>query len=64
MNLLLDSHTLLRALHAPERLRPEAREAIRDAERAVYFSGATGTASTEWDNAGARWPGPGTRRRL
>jgi PIN domain nuclease of toxin-antitoxin system len=41
MNLLLDSHTLLWALHAPERLRPEAREAIRDAERAVYFSAAS-----------------------
>ncbi|GMV05623.1 MAG: hypothetical protein AMXMBFR53_19000 [Gemmatimonadota bacterium] len=41
MNLLLDSHTLLWALHAPERLRPEAREAIRDPERAVYFSAAS-----------------------
>ncbi len=41
MSLLLDSHTLLWALHAPERLRPEARELIRDPERAVYYSAAS-----------------------
>ena len=41
MSLLLDSHALLWALHAPERLRPEARELIRDPERAVYFSAAS-----------------------
>jgi PIN domain nuclease of toxin-antitoxin system len=40
-SLLLDSHALLWALHAPERLRPEARDAIRDPERAVYFSAAS-----------------------
>lgn len=41
MSLLLDSHALLWALHAPERLRAEARELIRDPERAVYFSAAS-----------------------
>ncbi len=41
MSLLLDSHALLWALHAPPRLRPEARERIRDPERAVYFSAAS-----------------------
>jgi PIN domain nuclease of toxin-antitoxin system len=41
MNLLLDSHALLWALHDPERLRPEAREAIRDPNRAVFFSAAS-----------------------
>ena len=41
MNLLLDSHSLLWALHAPERLRPEALAAIRDSRRAVYFSAAS-----------------------
>lgn len=41
MNLLLDSHALLWALHAPGRLRPEAVAAIRDARRAVYFSAAS-----------------------
>jgi PIN domain nuclease of toxin-antitoxin system len=41
VNLLLDSHTLLWALHAPERLRPDARDAISDPERAVYFSAAS-----------------------
>lgn len=38
MNLLLDSHALLWALHAPARMRPEAVAAIRDSRRAVYFS--------------------------
>jgi PIN domain nuclease of toxin-antitoxin system len=41
MSLLLDSHALLWALHAPGRLRPEARELIRDPERAVYYSAAS-----------------------
>ena len=41
MNLLLDSHTLLWALHAPDRLRPEAAEAIRDPRRAVFYSAAS-----------------------
>lgn len=41
MNLLLDSHALLWALHAPERLRPHAMAAIRDSRRAVYFSAAS-----------------------
>jgi PIN domain nuclease of toxin-antitoxin system len=41
MNLLLDSHTLLWALHAPEKLRPEAAEAIRDPRRLVFFSAAS-----------------------
>ncbi|HSW29888.1 MAG TPA: type II toxin-antitoxin system VapC family toxin [Longimicrobiales bacterium] len=41
MSLLLDSHALLWALHAPQRLRPEGRELIRDPERAVYFSAAS-----------------------
>lgn len=41
MNLLLDSHTLLWALHDPARLAPAAREAIADARRVVYFSAAS-----------------------
>ena len=41
MNLLLDSHALLWALHAPGRMRPEAVAAIRDSRRAVYFSAAS-----------------------
>ncbi len=41
MNLLLDSHTLLWALHAPDRLQPAAVAAIRDSRRAVYFSAAS-----------------------
>lgn len=41
MSLLLDSHALLWALHAPERLRADARDVIRDPERAVYFSAAS-----------------------
>ncbi|WP_353268187.1 type II toxin-antitoxin system VapC family toxin [Gemmatimonas sp.] len=41
MNLLLDSHTLLWALHDPERLVPSARAAISDPRRAVYFSAAS-----------------------
>lgn len=41
MTLLLDSHALLWALHDPDRLRAEARDLIRDPERAVYFSAAS-----------------------
>ena len=41
MNLLLDSHTLLWALHDPDRLLPAARAAISDPRRAVYFSAAS-----------------------
>lgn len=41
MNLLLDSHTLLWALHDPERLAPDARAAIVDPRRLVFFSAAS-----------------------
>ena len=41
MNLLLDSHALLWALHDPERLTPAAREAISDPRRIVHFSAAS-----------------------
>ncbi len=41
MNLLLDSHALLWALHDPARLRPEAAAAIRQPENSVYFSAAS-----------------------
>lgn len=41
MNLLLDSHALLWALHAPDRMRGEAVAVIRDTRRAVYFSAAS-----------------------
>lgn len=41
MNLLLDSHALLWALHAPARMRPQAMAAIQDPRRAVYFSAAS-----------------------
>jgi PIN domain nuclease of toxin-antitoxin system len=41
MNLLLDSHTLLWALHAPSRMRPQAIAAIQDTRRAVYYSAAS-----------------------
>lgn len=41
MNLLLDSHTLLWALHDPERLRPDAAKAIRDPASVVFFSAAS-----------------------
>lgn len=40
MNLLLDSHALLWALHDPARLRPEAAAMIQDPRRAVFFSAA------------------------
>ena len=41
MNLLLDSHALLWALHDPGKLRAEAVEAIRDPDRAVFYSAAS-----------------------
>jgi PIN domain nuclease of toxin-antitoxin system len=41
VSLLLDSHALLWALHAPSRMRPQAVAAIQDARRAVYFSAAS-----------------------
>jgi len=41
VNLLLDSHTLIWALHDPARMRPEAVEVIRDPGRAVFFSAAS-----------------------
>jgi PIN domain nuclease of toxin-antitoxin system len=41
MNLLLDSHALLWALHDPDRMEPSAVRAIRDPERTVYFSAAS-----------------------
>lgn len=41
MNLLLDSHTLVWALHDPARLVPAARDAICDPRRVVYFSAAS-----------------------
>lgn len=41
MNLLLDSHALLWALHDPERLAPAACAAISDSRHAVYFSAAS-----------------------
>jgi len=41
VNLLLDSHALLWALHDPGRLRAEAAAAIRDPERGVFFSAAS-----------------------
>lgn len=41
MNLLLDAHALLWALHDPGRLRAEAAEAIQDPGRAVFYSAAS-----------------------
>jgi PIN domain nuclease of toxin-antitoxin system len=41
MNLLLDSHALLWALHDPSRLTAEGREAIASPQHAVYFSAAS-----------------------
>jgi PIN domain nuclease of toxin-antitoxin system len=41
VNLLLDSHALLWALHAPDRMRAPAVADIRDARHAVYFSAAS-----------------------
>jgi PIN domain nuclease of toxin-antitoxin system len=38
VNLLLDSHALLWALHSPEKLRPEARAAFEDPQNAIFFS--------------------------
>ncbi len=41
MNLLLDSHALLWALHDPHRMRTDALEAIRDPDNVVFFSAAS-----------------------
>lgn len=41
MNLLLDSHALIWALHDPGRMRPEAVEAIRDPRSGVFYSAAS-----------------------
>ena len=41
MDLLLDSHALVWALSAPDRLSVQAAEAIRDPGRAVFFSPAS-----------------------
>ena len=41
MNLLLDSHALLWALHDPARLSPAARAVISDPQRTVYYSAAS-----------------------
>lgn len=41
MNLLLDTPALLWALHDPNRMRPDAVTAIRDPERAVFYSAAS-----------------------
>ena len=41
MNLLLDSHALLWALHTPDRLRGEAVDALRDPATLVFFSAAS-----------------------
>ena len=38
MNILLDSHALLWALHAPHKLRPEGRELIEDPANTVFYS--------------------------
>ncbi|MBM4184403.1 MAG: type II toxin-antitoxin system VapC family toxin [Gemmatimonadetes bacterium] len=41
MNLLLDSHALLWALHDPDRMDASAVRTIRDPRQAVYFSAAS-----------------------
>jgi len=41
MNLLLDSHALLWALHDPDRLRPKAVALIGDPAHGVFFSAAS-----------------------
>ena len=41
MSILLDSHALLWALHAPHRLEKSAAAAISDSRHAVYFSAAS-----------------------
>ena len=41
MNVLLDSHALLWALHDPARIAPAARAALSDTRRTVYFSAAS-----------------------
>jgi PIN domain nuclease of toxin-antitoxin system len=41
VNVLLDSHALLWALHDPDELRPEAAKEIRDPAHVVFFSAAS-----------------------
>ena len=41
MNLLLDSHTLLWALHAPEKLAAAARMAIENGANPIFYSAAS-----------------------
>jgi PIN domain nuclease of toxin-antitoxin system len=41
MNILLDSHALLWALHAPDRLEKRAAAEISDSRQGVYFSAAS-----------------------
>lgn len=41
MNLLIDSHVLLWALHAPEKLAPAARLAIEEGANPVFYSAAS-----------------------
>jgi PIN domain nuclease of toxin-antitoxin system len=41
MNLLLDSHVLLWALHAPERLLPSASAALLSSRNALHYSAAS-----------------------
>jgi PIN domain nuclease of toxin-antitoxin system len=41
MNLLLDSHTLIWALSAPERLKPKARASIENGSNVVFYSTAS-----------------------
>jgi PIN domain nuclease of toxin-antitoxin system len=41
MNILLDSHALLWALHDPSRISERAAEEIRNPRRAVFFSAAS-----------------------
>jgi len=38
VTVLLDTHALLWVLHAPEKLRPSAREAIEDPANAIFYS--------------------------
>jgi len=41
MNMLLDTHALVWALHAPQKLADPARAAIEDGANAVYYSAAS-----------------------
>ncbi len=55
-DLLLDTHPLLWALGAPDRLSAAARAALEDPARARWVSAATGTRSTAcwWPRCGSR----------